>query len=73
MVFSPEAEFKFEVSVERSCKKPAGTLPAKTVFKLVFCSSRRRIATTSTRSFTFLIPERTIPSRRSWHPPQPKA
>lgn len=36
MVFTPESGFKFEVSVERSCKKPIGTEPAKTVFKLVF-------------------------------------
>jgi hypothetical protein len=36
MVFSPEAGFKFEVSIERSCKKPTETEPAKAVFKLVF-------------------------------------
>lgn len=36
MVFSPEAGFKFEVTIERSCKKPTDTEPAKAVFKLVF-------------------------------------
>lgn len=36
MVFSPEAGFKFEVSVERSCTKATATDPAKALWKLVF-------------------------------------
>ena len=36
MVFSPEAGFKFEVSVERSCTKATATDPAKAIWKLVF-------------------------------------
>lgn len=36
MVFSPEAGFKFEVCVERGCRKPTATEPAKAIWKLVF-------------------------------------
>ena len=36
MVFSPEAGFKFDVSVERSCTKATATDPAKAIWKLVF-------------------------------------
>lgn len=36
MVFSPEAGFKFEVAVERSCTKATATDPAKAIWKLVF-------------------------------------
>jgi hypothetical protein len=36
MVFSPEAGFKFEVSIEKSCIKATAEDPAKAKFKLVF-------------------------------------
>lgn len=36
MVFSPEAGFKFQVSVEKSCIKPVADEPAKAKWKLVF-------------------------------------
>ncbi len=36
MVFNPEAGFKFEVFVERSCTKPTETEPSKPLWKLVF-------------------------------------
>jgi len=42
MVFSPEAGFRFEVIVERSCKKPTDTEPAKAVWKLVFDLFKQR-------------------------------
>lgn len=42
MVFSPEAGFKFKVEVERSCKKPTDSEPAKAVFKLVFDLFKRK-------------------------------
>ena len=36
MVFSPEAGFKFQVSIERDCLKATDTDPALTKWKLVF-------------------------------------
>jgi len=36
MVFSPEAGFKFQVSIERDCLKATATDPAITKWKLVF-------------------------------------
>ncbi|HZS08881.1 MAG TPA: hypothetical protein VFD58_28855 [Blastocatellia bacterium] len=42
MVFSPEAGFKFQVTVERSCLKPTDTEPAREVWKLVFDLFRQK-------------------------------
>ena len=45
MVFSPEAGYKFQVSVERSCIKATAVDPALTKWKLVFDLYKQKAAT----------------------------
>ena len=47
MVFSPEAGFKFQVLVERSCIKPTADEPAKEKWKLVFDLFKQKSGTSN--------------------------
>jgi hypothetical protein len=47
MVFSPEAGFKFEVSIERDCLKATATDPAITKWKLVFDLFKQKAGTST--------------------------